>query len=90
MKVFITKSAQHDLRSITRHIAKDNVDAAQKMRLYIKVKVESLKEHPYKYPAGRVANTREMVIHPRYFVVYAVKKETVWVLRILHTSQQYP
>jgi toxin ParE1/3/4 len=46
-------------------------------------------KHPYLYRPGRVAGTREAVIHPNYLLVYRVT-ETIEILAILHARQQYP
>jgi plasmid stabilization system protein ParE len=32
----------------------------------------------------------EIVAHPNYIVVYQVKADTIDVLRVLHSRQQYP
>ncbi len=39
---------------------------------------------------GRVARTRELVVHPNYIVIYAVRRRTIDVIRFLHTRQRYP
>lgn len=38
--------------------------------------------------SGLVTGTRELVVHPHYVVVYDVK-DTVRILRVLHTAQQW-
>lgn len=42
------------------------------------------------YRSGRVAGTREALVHPNYIMVYRVTAEAVRVLRIIHTRQLYP
>lgn len=41
---------------------------------------------------GRLGGTREMVAHPHYVIVYHLtgKPRQAEVLRVLHTSQQWP
>ena len=39
---------------------------------------------------GRVARTRELVVHPNYIVIYAVRRHTIDVIRFLHARQHYP
>ncbi len=74
-------------------IGKDNPAAAIKQGDLIQSHVNSL-VHPF-LPAsgrdGRVPGTRELVITDTKFIcVFRVKKQTVEVMRILHSSQQYP
>jgi addiction module RelE/StbE family toxin len=45
---------------------------------------------PYLFRLGRVAGTREHVVHPNYIVVYQVGNEVIDILRVLHSRQQYP
>jgi len=46
-------------------------------------------ENPYLYRSGRVAGTREAVVHPNYILVYRVT-ETIEILAVLHARQRYP
>ena len=49
-----------------------------------------LLEHPEIGRAGRVFNTRELVLSQLpYILIYRVKNVTVEVLRILHTSREW-
>lgn len=46
--------------------------------------------HPALGREGRVAGTRERVIHPNYVVVYDLTADCVRVLRRLHARRQWP
>ena len=46
-------------------------------------------DHPYLYRPGRVAGTREAVVHPNYILVYRVR-ETIEILAVLHARRRYP
>ncbi|WP_350297165.1 type II toxin-antitoxin system RelE/ParE family toxin [Limnohabitans sp. Rim8] len=52
--------------------------------------VESLPLMPYLFRPGRVAGTREQVVHPNYIVVYQVGNDVIDILRVLHSRQEYP
>jgi toxin ParE1/3/4 len=39
---------------------------------------------------GRVENTRELVVHRSYVLVYDIAGDTMRVLRVLHTARQRP
>jgi plasmid stabilization system protein ParE len=51
---------------------------------------ERLPSHPFMYRPGRVAGTREAVVHPNYILVYRVGEELIEILAVLHARQQYP
>lgn len=64
--------------------------AAQALKDKIEDKASRLMEHPRMHRAGRVNGTREMVAHPNYVVIYSDDADTVTILRVLHTAQQWP
>jgi plasmid stabilization system protein ParE len=65
------KTARADLLAIVEHVAGDNPDAAQALKDEIETRVSELVRFPQMYTLGRVAGTREMVVHRNYIVVYA-------------------
>ncbi|GHU26010.1 addiction module antitoxin [Betaproteobacteria bacterium] len=82
--------AQFDLAEIQFYIERFNQSAAIALRENIERAVERLPNMPFAFRPGRVAGTREYVVHPNYIVVYRVGAETLRVLRVLHARQQYP
>lgn len=72
------------------HIAQDNPVAALELDELFEQKADQLIAHPELYRAGRKRGTREMVVHPHYIVIYRVQGETVEILRVKHTAQQWP
>jgi toxin ParE1/3/4 len=84
-------SARSDLAKIVRYIAMTNPQAARRMRQRLQEAILPVVEHPYLYrQSERVPGTREIVAHPNYIVVYQVKADSIDVLRVLHSRQQYP
>lgn len=83
-------AARDNLAAIVSHIAEYNPDAALSLQDDIEYSVSALPDHPYLYRRGRVPGTREMVVHPNYYVVYRVTLTEIQVLRVLHARQQYP
>jgi len=57
-------SAQIDLAEIVGYVEQYNQIAAIKLKSLIVATAEGLAEMPYKFPRGRVPNTREVVVHP--------------------------
>ncbi|MDB5695097.1 MAG: addiction module antitoxin [Sphingomonas bacterium] len=81
--------ARADLLEIVGYIAERNPAAADRMLHLIESTAERLPSHPYMYRPGRVAGTREAVVHPNYILIYRVA-EAIEVLAVLHARQQYP
>ena len=82
--------ATTDLVEILDYIEQRNTPAAQNLSAAIVQAVENLPLMPYLFRPGRVPGSRELVVHPNYIVVYQVGGDTVDILRILHSRQQYP
>lgn len=73
------------------YIAKDNPLAAITQGDRIAEQIEVLLQHPEMGRPGRKKGTRELVISRTPFVVvYRVKGMLIEVIRLLHSSQQYP
>jgi addiction module RelE/StbE family toxin len=90
MKLVWTELARLDRKDIREYIAQDNLAAALAFDAMISKKVSHLIDHPGLGRPGRVADTRELVVHQNYVLVYDVTKEQVRVLRILHAARQWP
>ncbi|AYQ89684.1 MULTISPECIES: type II toxin-antitoxin system RelE/ParE family toxin [Burkholderia] len=82
--------AEADLLDILEYIGKDDPDAALALVEMMREKVNGLAIYSRIYRAGRVAGTREMVVHPNYLIVYRIDADVVTILRIKHARQQWP
>ena len=82
--------ALYDLAEIIDYVEERNPRAAQALHADIVHAAESLINHPFLYRRGRVAGTREAVVHPNYILVYQVGDEVIEVLQVIHSRQQYP
>ena len=85
-----SEEATTDLVEIIDYIEQRNTAAAQSLHAAIVQSAENLPLMPYLFRPGRVAGTREHVVHPNYIVVYQVGNDVIDILRILHSRQQYP
>ena len=73
------------------YIAQDNPLAAITQDERIEHQVDMLIQHPEMGRPGRKKGTRELVISRTPFVVvYRVKGTRIEIIRLLHSSQQYP
>jgi toxin ParE1/3/4 len=82
--------ATTDLVEIIDYIETRNALAAQSLVAAVMQSAENLPQMPFLLRPGRVAGTREHVVHPNYIVVYLVGNEVIDILRVLHSRQQYP
>jgi addiction module RelE/StbE family toxin len=90
VKLVWTRAAHTDRKRIREYIARDNPAAALSLDKRISGKATTLTDHPGMGRPGRVAGTRELIVHPNYIVVYDVTTEAIRVLRVLHAAQQRP
>lgn len=90
LQIVWSDEAQGDLRSLIEYISQRNPPAARRMKTLVDDAILPVVEHPYLFRPGRVAGTREIVVHPNYILVYQVGDGSLVVLRVLHARQQYP
>ena len=84
------RAAYADLWAIVDYISDDNPEAAQALKDELVATVEKLHRNPQMYRAGRVSDTREIVVRKNYIVVYSETPSQITILRILHAAQEYP
>ncbi len=84
------ETASQDLDQILGYIEDRNLLAALNLQESIEHAVSQLPFHPYLYRLGRVAGTRELVVHPNYLVIYRVAASAIEIINVLHARQQYP
>lgn len=90
MKVLWTARAENDLANIFAYIATKDISAAIRMDKLLRESSMALEQFPFMGISGRSPNTREYLAHPHYWLIYRIKGEFVQILRVLHTSLQYP
>jgi addiction module RelE/StbE family toxin len=82
---------KHDLQQIFEYIADDNVNAASKLLNEIDERVTLLLDNPSLGRAGRVENTKELVLTgTNYILPYRVVKKQIQILAVFHTSREWP
>lgn len=90
MKLDWTKPAHHDRKEIREFIAVDNPAAALALDELISNKAKQLIDQPGIGRPGRINETRELVVHRNYILVYDQVGAAVRILRVLHAAQQWP
>ncbi|WP_416137205.1 type II toxin-antitoxin system RelE/ParE family toxin [Halomonas sp. HK25] len=90
MNLVWTRPARFDRKEIREYIAQDNPVAALALDELISEKAGRLVDHPDLGRPGRVSDTRELVVHQHYILIYDVTGDSVRVLRVLHAARQWP
>lgn len=92
MEINWSKEALNDLDVIHEYMATENLDIAFDIIFHIIEKVETLlPQFTHLGHAGRVFGTRELTMskYP-YVIIYTVKNKSLYVIRVLHSSVEYP
>jgi toxin ParE1/3/4 len=91
MKSYWTPRALSAVAGIYEYIARDNVTAANNLRdKIIGFVEETLATQPLIGRPGRVAGTREGIVHASYIIVYRVHNQQVEIITVRHVAQQWP
>jgi addiction module RelE/StbE family toxin len=91
VKVVIMPAAGDDLRAAYAYYAERNPDAAGRVIGAILNAANGLARFPLMGRQGALPGTRERIVrrYP-YKIVYQIVDDTVEVLRVIHTAQQWP
>jgi addiction module RelE/StbE family toxin len=91
MKLRWLAAAIADLRAIKAYIAEENPEAARRVIARIRSETGLLTSQSSIGRAGRIAGTRELVIHQYpYIVAYRELPDEVHILAVVHTSRRWP
>jgi toxin ParE1/3/4 len=90
MKAFWASAAEQDRADIVNFISQDNPLAAIRMDELFAKAADRLAEHPHLGKTGQISDTRELITHESYRLVYEVQGENVWILALVHTARIWP
>lgn len=90
MALFWTPKSIEDREAIYDFIEADNPMAALTLDEQFSGQALLLLDQPGLGRPGRVAGTRELVVHPNYILVYDQIEDRVRVLRVLHAAMKWP
>lgn len=86
-----TPQALSDVADVTERIRADDPQAANRLRDRVLLFVaKTLPAQPMIGRPGRVANTREFVVHASYILVYRVEGDALDILAFRHTARRWP
>jgi toxin ParE1/3/4 len=72
------------------YIAERNRPAGDRLEAMVSAGIATILQVPLAGRPGRVAKTREWIIHPNYIMIYRVTHTSITILRVLHARQRYP
>ena len=91
MQLRWTEEAASDLERIGDYLLLHTTERAPELLRVIYEAPAALLTFPNRGRLGKRIGTRELVLTPLpYIVVYTVRQDTVFVVRILHGAQQWP
>ena len=90
LAVVWSDDATTDFLNILDYIAERNVAAADRLEALIQHAADPLPDNPNVHRPGRIAGTREAIVHPNYILVYRVGMDAIDILAVLHARQRYP
>jgi toxin ParE1/3/4 len=82
--------AEQDRADIMDYIAADSPSAAIRMDLLFGEAASRLTDHPHMGKPGHIPDTRELIPHPSYRLVYTINQDTIWILALVHTARLWP
>ena len=91
MRIRWLRTALRNLEEEAAYVAADDPAAARLVVKRVLEAIDQLGEQPSLGRPGRVPGTRELVVaRTRYLVPYRVKRDTIEILRVFHTSRRLP
>ena len=91
MKIRWTRTALRNLAAEAEYISRDSPTAAGKTLSRIKNAVNLLTGQPSMGQAGRVPDTRELIIpETPYIIPYRIHDGQIEILRVFHTARKWP
>jgi len=91
MRIRWLRTALRNLDEEAAYIAADDPAAARLVVSRVLAAVGQLIEQPSIGRPGRVPGTRELVVsETRYLVPYRIKRDSIEILRVFHTSRRLP
>lgn len=90
MIVLWSATASKDREDIIEYIAVENVMAAIHMDELFEHAAMLLTDHPFMGHTGKIANTRELIPHENYRLVYEIMGNQVTILTLTHTARLWP
>ena len=90
MAVRWTRRALAALAALTAYIERDSPIRANTFVAEVRAKTETLANFPGIGRPGRVAGTRELIVHENYIVPYRARDEHIDIITVQHVARRWP
>jgi toxin ParE1/3/4 len=91
VRIRLLDQAVEEVKALRAYIAQHDPSAAVATGQRIRDATKILGDYPAAGRAGRVPNTRELLVSGTpYILPYRVRAETIEILRVFHVAQQWP
>lgn len=91
MKIKLAKLALQDIQSTKNYISQDKPNAALAVIERAMETIENIATFPSIGRLGQVPQTKELVVSGTpLIIVYQVKQDTLYVVRMIHTARKWP
>ena len=91
LEIVWSPRARARLQEIRDYVARDKLEAAERLATRIVAFVEALKEHPYLGRSGSQPGVRELVVGGTpYLIFYRIRTKRVTIMTIWHGAQRRP
>ena len=92
MRIRYTETALADIRSVFNYLAQE-ADEHTAINVLVRVQsaLQSLCDFPEQGRLGRVAGTRELIVHRTSLITaYRIVKNEVQILALIHSARRWP
>jgi toxin ParE1/3/4 len=91
LKIKTSQRALSDLQATKNYISQDHPKAAIKVVQRVIEAIEHIATFPGIGRAGRVPRTKELVVSGTpLIIVYQVRYDTLFIVRVIHSSRKWP
>jgi addiction module RelE/StbE family toxin len=91
MRIRWTEGAVDNLGQVEAYVSQDNPPAALATVHKIIEAAQMVSDYPTIGKRGREHGTRELVVAGLpYIIIYAVHRDELFIIRVLHTAMKYP
>lgn len=89
MRLRWTFAAVEDRDAIYDYVEAHNARAATTLDMLFSQRAAALSGHPFMGRPGRVQDTRELVVHRNYLLIYDLTDTEIRILRFLHAARRW-